>query len=76
MTASLKYVLASFVYAATETPVPEPSPSGRLLDLVRKLIDYGRELAATIRQRTAADPLFGTIRFGTADLVVIRHRAP
>jgi hypothetical protein len=72
LTAALKYVLASFVCAATETPVPEPSPSGRLLDLVRKLIDYGREL----RQRTAADPLFGTIRFGTADLVVIRHRAP
>jgi hypothetical protein len=58
---------------AAETPAPTtvPSRSGRLLGLVRKLIDYARELAATIRQRTAADPLFGKGRFGTTDLTAI-----
>jgi hypothetical protein len=62
--------------AAAEASVPttEPSRSGRLLALVRKLIDYGRELAATIRQRTAADPIFAKARFGTIDLAVILAR--
>jgi hypothetical protein len=63
-----------FMSAATEAPAPtttEPSRSSRLLDLVRALIDYGRELAATIRQRTAADPLFAKARFGTTDLALI-----
>ncbi|HME20220.1 MAG TPA: hypothetical protein VKI44_02440 [Acetobacteraceae bacterium] len=43
---------------STRTPTTEPSRSGRLLSLVPKLIDYGRELAATLRQRTAAEPIF------------------
>ena len=62
--------------AAAETPAPttEPSRSGRLLGLVRKLIDYGRELVATIRQRTAAEPLFAMVRFGTTDLALIFTR--
>ena len=62
--------------AAAETPAPttEPSRSFRLLDLVRKLIDYGRELAATIRQRTAADPIFAKARFGTTDLALLFAR--
>ena len=62
--------------AAAETPAPttEPSRSGRLLDLVRKLIVYGRELAATIRQRTAADPFFIKACFNTIDLAVILAR--
>jgi hypothetical protein len=62
--------------AATEalTPTTEPSRSGRLLDLVRKLIDYGRELAATIRQRVATDPIFAKARFGTTDLAAIFAR--
>jgi hypothetical protein len=57
--------------AATPAPTTEPSRSGRLLELVRKLIDYGRELAATIRQRTAADPIFAKARFGTTDLALL-----
>ncbi|HEY2621184.1 MAG TPA: hypothetical protein VGI78_27860, partial [Acetobacteraceae bacterium] len=57
--------------AATPAPTIEPSRSGRLLELVRKLIDYGRELAATIRQRTAADPIFAKARFGTTDLALL-----
>jgi len=60
--------------APTPTPTTEPSCSGRLLNLVRKLIDYGKDLAATIRQRTAAEPLFATIRFGTTDLALILAR--
>ena len=62
--------------AAAETPAPttEPSRSARLLDLIRKLIDYGRELAATIRQRTATDPYFVKARFNTIDLAVILAR--
>jgi hypothetical protein len=62
--------------AAAETPTPttEPTRSGRLLGLIRKLIDYGRELATTIRQRVAADPIFAKARFGTTDLAVIFAR--
>ena len=60
--------------AAAEAPTPQPSRSGGLLALVRKLIEYGRELAATIRQRTAADPIFATARFGTTDLALILAR--
>ena len=53
---------------------PKPSRSGRLLAVIRKLIDYGTALAATIRQRVAADPLAVTVCFGTADLAVILAR--
>src|SRR5271166_6248827 len=70
--------------AAAETPAPtaqpnsaaadQPSRSGLLLNLVRKLIDYGRELTATIRQRTVTEPFFATIRFGTTDLALILAR--
>ena len=62
--------------AAAETPAPtsQPSRSGRLLGLVRKLIDYGRELAATIRQRTATEPVFAICCFGTTDLAPIFAR--
>src|SRR5271169_7026398 len=66
-----------FMSSAAEAPAPtttEPSRSGRLLNLVRKLIDYGREIAATIRQRTVTEPLFATIRFGTTDLALILAR--
>jgi hypothetical protein len=76
LTSVAGYVLVVFMSAAAETPTRtiEPSRSGRLLDLVRKLIDYGRELAATIRQRSATDPTLTTIRFGTLDPVSILAR--
>jgi len=36
--------------SATEAPAdPQPSRAGRLLGLVRRLIDYGRQLATTLR---------------------------
>jgi hypothetical protein len=35
--------------SATEAPAdPKPTPAGRLLGLVRQLIDYGRQLATTL----------------------------
>ncbi len=74
--------------AATPTPTAQldpnpadPSPAadqgsraGRLLDLVRKLIDYGKELAGTLRQRAATDLGFDAFRFGTSDLALILAR--
>src|SRR5271166_544007 len=59
---------------APTRPDDQPSRSGRLLALVRKLIDYGRELAATVRQRVTSDSGFARSRFGTADLGVIFAR--
>ncbi len=61
--------------AATAPPtVPEPSRAGRLLGLVRKLIEYGKELAATIRQRAVADPIVTRTCFGTTDIALILAR--
>jgi hypothetical protein len=43
-----------------------PTSTGRLLRLVRALIDYGRQLATTLQQRTAATNLTDITRnFGT-----------
>ena len=52
-----------------------PAALGRVLSLVRKLIDYGRQLASTVQQRAAA-PGFALFAkpFGTADLAVILAR--
>ncbi len=52
-----------------------PSRIGRVLSLVRKLIDYGKELAGTV-QRRAASPGFPLLAkpFGTADLATILAR--
>jgi len=49
--------------------------TGRLLSLVRKLIDYGKELAATLQQRTAAPNLAAITRpFGKIDIALILAR--
>jgi hypothetical protein len=58
----------------TTQPDPQPSRAGRLLSLVRKLIDYGKELVATVRQRVAADPIFARTGFGTTDIALILTR--
>ena len=62
--------------AAAEPPDPptQPSHSASLLSLVHKLIDYGRELAATIRQRAFTDPTSVICCFGTADAALILAR--
>ena len=58
---------------ATDPPT-QPSRSAGLLGLVRKLIDYGRELATTIRQRVFTDPTSVRCCFGTADVALILAR--
>jgi hypothetical protein len=45
-----------------------------LLDLVRRLCDYGKELAATLQQRVADNPYFAPFNFGTCDLALILER--
>jgi hypothetical protein len=50
------------------TGADAPSRTGRLLGLVRALIDYGRQLAGTLQQRTSATSLADVTRnFGTID---------
>jgi hypothetical protein len=61
--------------AATTPPDAQFSRSGSLLALVRKLIDFGRELAATLQQRSAATDLVPILRsFGTTDIARILAR--
>ncbi len=60
--------------AATAPDLTPSSRSGRLLALVRKLIDYGTQLAATIRARPVdADPIDLRVFF-TADVALILAR--
>ena len=69
--------------ATTPNPTAQPdanpvadkgSRAGRLLDLVRKLIDYGKEIAGTLRQRASTGLGFDAFRFGTSDLALILAR--
>ena len=61
--------------ATTPTPTTEPSRAGRLLNLVRKLIDYGKELAAALRHHSATIDLASVTRpFGTRDIALILAR--
>jgi hypothetical protein len=53
---------------------PKPSRTGRLLGLVRRLIDYGKELATTLHQRAATDPRSVARSFGICDLALILLR--
>jgi hypothetical protein len=52
-----------------------PTRIGRVISVLRKLIDYGKQLAGTIQQRAAAPgfALYAT-PFGTADLAAILAR--
>jgi hypothetical protein len=52
-----------------------PPALGRVLSLVRKLIDYGKQLAATVQQHaSAADFALFARPFGTSDLATILAR--
>jgi hypothetical protein len=57
--------------ASVPDPTTQPSRSARLLDLVRKLIQHGRELSATIRRRAFTDPDSVRCCFGTTDIAQI-----
>jgi hypothetical protein len=63
--------------AALTTPPTQDTQSrlGRLLDLVRRLIDYGKELAATLTQSSVTPDFGATARaFGTSDVRLILAR--
>ena len=70
-----------FMSAAAATAEPSQDPvqrdpaRGRLLGLVRRLIDYGRDLVASLQSRdTPTLPLHIAHRFGGASLVLIIAR--
>jgi hypothetical protein len=87
LTKGLLHVLVLFMSASAQSPAPTTQPDphravptpptalGRVLSLVRKLIDYGKHLAGTVQQRATA-PGFARFAkpFGTADLAVILAR--
>ena len=57
------------------TGADAPNRTGRLLGLVRALIDYGRQLVTTLQQRTSATNLADVTRnFGTIDIALILAR--
>ena len=71
--------------AAATTPDPgqdraaaSPEKPGRaagLLSLLRRLIDYGKEIAQTLQQRAAdVEPVYLALRFDTADVALILAR--
>src|SRR5271166_4372061 len=65
--------------APAATPVAplvehRPSRFRRVLDVVRKLIDYGKELATTLQRRAATDLAAVTRPFGTSDIGLILAR--
>ena len=61
--------------AATTADLSPPSRSGRLHSLVRKLIDYGRQLADTLRHHAVPNDTTDVARtFGTSDLILILAR--
>jgi hypothetical protein len=52
-----------------------PGRAARLLTLIRKLIDYGKEIAHSLQQKAVdPDPFFLAPKFGTADLALILAR--
>jgi hypothetical protein len=84
------HVLVAFVSATPTTTGPSslpdpqqdrpvtdaqaPSRAGRLLGVLRKLIDYGKGLAASLQQRASPSPehlVIVTRNFGTADIGLI-----
>jgi hypothetical protein len=73
--------------AATTAPAPTTQPApwpvladrrgclARLLGLVRKLIDHGKQLAAAVGQRSLANhPVLARCCFGTLDIALILSR--
>ena len=56
-------------------PAPAQSRTGRVLSLLRKLIDYGLELACSMQQAPAVATLLTVARhFGTRDIALILAR--
>jgi hypothetical protein len=58
-----------------QSAVRTPNRTGRLIDLVRKLMAYGANLAITLRQHASANDLSRFTRpFGTSDIALILAR--
>lgn len=74
--------MSAAVTAPGPTPQPATPPAGTdrpgrvasLLSLVRKLIDYGKELATTLRERGLTNPADAIACFGTIDIARILAR--
>jgi hypothetical protein len=58
--------------ATSPDPASPSSPAARLLNAVRKLIDYGKQLAASLHQGGITSVVANA--FGTADIVLILAR--
>jgi hypothetical protein len=58
--------------ATSPDPASPPSPAARLLNAVRKLIDYGKQLAASLHQGSITSVVANA--FGTADIALILAR--
>ena len=57
------------------TPAPTQSRAGRVLSLLRKLIDYGQDLARSVQQYATAGTLLTiAVHFGTRDMALILAR--
>jgi hypothetical protein len=60
---------------ADQATIPTPTRTGRVLGFLRKLIDYGKELAGCLKQSTSATAVLSVaIPFGTRDLALILRR--
>ncbi len=73
MSASSALPVATFVPDPAAPGEGRPSRFGRLLEVVRKLIDYGKELATNLQRRAATDADV-TRPFGTRDIGLILAR--
>lgn len=67
-----------FMSMAADNPTPHPaaaqaSPSARLLNLIRRLVEYGRDLAVRVSQSTVVETAIAT-RFCSADAGLILAR--
>lgn len=73
LTNAVLYVLILFMPDALAAPLPaaQLSRSGRLLVLVRKLIEHGKEFTTTVRKQAFTDPRSLRSAFGTADIAQI-----
>lgn len=84
MTTRENYVLYLFMNAPRPNAAPEAAsgpqdqgvkPAGRLLGLVRRMLDYGRELVASLKQQNTRVAHVHVARtFGTFDLALIIAR--
>src|ERR1700710_2276669 len=61
--------------APADGSAPAQPCANRVLNLLRKLIDYGQDLVRTLQQRAAAGTLLTlALRFGTKDIALILAR--